>query len=372
MKLYVTDFGLARIESGVGVTMTGDLIGTLRYMAPEQALAKQAVDHRADIYSLGVTLYELITLQPAYRADDRQTLLKQIAFAEPTSLRRLDRDAPNELETIIHKAMAKDVEDRYPTAQELAEDLRSHLDNRPIKAKPPTSLQIMGKWTRRNAALTWAIIVGLSLVTLILGVSTVLISGHLARATTAEDQANARATQLERRNYLLHISNADKALWAERYAVAKAELDMCEPNLRGWEWEFLDQRMQKVFPGSFPGSEHPHFTRDGKRMIAIGTNRARRSNVNIWNLKARKIVRDFEHDHALRQVALSPDERSIAALDSQGKVIVWDLESGKTPEIFLTHETVPGIGANYLAYSRDGGRIASIYNAGEACRNRCS
>ena len=86
--LFVTDFGLARMESDVGVTMTGDLIGTLRYMAPEQALATRvAVNHQADIYSLGVTLYELAALQPAYRAEDRQQLLKQIAFEEPTTLR---------------------------------------------------------------------------------------------------------------------------------------------------------------------------------------------------------------------------------------------------------------------------------------------
>ena len=72
-KLYVTDFGLARVEADVGVTMTGDLIGTLRYMAPEQALAKRViVDHRADIYSLGITLYELLTLRPAYPTSDRQ------------------------------------------------------------------------------------------------------------------------------------------------------------------------------------------------------------------------------------------------------------------------------------------------------------
>ncbi len=113
-KLYVTDFGLARVESDVGVTMTGDLVGTLRYMAPEQALAKRVVvDHRADVYSLGVTLYELLTLRPAYVAEDRQQLLKQIAFEDPTMLRRIDREIPAELETIVHKAMSKDMDHRY-------------------------------------------------------------------------------------------------------------------------------------------------------------------------------------------------------------------------------------------------------------------
>jgi serine/threonine-protein kinase len=101
-RLWITDFGLARLESDAGMTMTGDLIGTLRYMSPEQALAKRVVvDHRTDIYSLGVTLYELLALRPAFDGEDRQKLLKQIAFEEPPALRTLNRQFPVELETII-------------------------------------------------------------------------------------------------------------------------------------------------------------------------------------------------------------------------------------------------------------------------------
>ena len=141
-KLYVTDFGLARIEADAGMTMTGDIVGTLRYMAPEQALAKRVViDHRADVYSLGATLYELLTLQPAFAETDRSELLKQIAFEEPRPLRKLDRRIPAELETIVLKAMAKNPDERYQTAQQLADDLRAFLENRPIKAKPPTLVE---------------------------------------------------------------------------------------------------------------------------------------------------------------------------------------------------------------------------------------
>ncbi len=121
---------------------------------------------------LAATLYELLTLQPAYLAEDRQQLLKQIAFEEPTPLRRIDAEIPAELETIVHKAMSKDMDQRYASAQELADDLRSHLENRPIKAKPPTTSEIIGKWTRRNPTLTWASIITLSLVTMTLAAST--------------------------------------------------------------------------------------------------------------------------------------------------------------------------------------------------------
>ena len=189
-KLYVTDFGLARVESDVGVTMTGDLVGTLRYMAPEQALAKRVVvDHRADVYSLGVTLYELLTLRPAYVAEDRQQLLKQIAFEDPTMLRRIDREIPAELETIVHKAMSKDMDHRYASAQEFADDLRSHLENRPIKAKPPTVSEIVGKWTRRNPALTWSAIIALMLVTVILTTSMLVITEQRNVATQMAKRA---------------------------------------------------------------------------------------------------------------------------------------------------------------------------------------
>ena len=188
--LYVTDFGLARVEADAGVTMTGDLIGTLRYMAPEQALAKRVVvDHRADVYSLGVTLYELLTLRPAYLAEDRQQLLKQIAFEEPTPLRRIDRDIPAELETIVHKAMSKDMGHRYTSVQEFADDLRSHLENRPIKAKPPTISETIGKWTRRNPTLTWSAIITLTLVTVILASSMLVITEQRNVATQMAKRA---------------------------------------------------------------------------------------------------------------------------------------------------------------------------------------
>ena len=111
--------------------MTGDLLGTLRYMSPEQALAKRVVvDHRSDIYSLGVTLYELLTLQPAFAGDDRQELLRQIAFEEPRKPRQINARIPQDLETIILKAIEKNPADRYATAQELADDLRRFLAER--------------------------------------------------------------------------------------------------------------------------------------------------------------------------------------------------------------------------------------------------
>jgi serine/threonine protein kinase/Tfp pilus assembly protein PilF len=158
-KVWVADFGLARFGPDAGLTMTGDLLGTLRYMAPEQALAKHGlVDHRADVYGLGATLYELLTGRPAVGGEDKQEILRQIAFEEPVALRKLDKAIPVELETIALKCLAKEPAERYATAGELAADLRRFVDDKPIQARRPTVRQRFVRLTRRHP-LTTAIIV---------------------------------------------------------------------------------------------------------------------------------------------------------------------------------------------------------------------
>jgi tetratricopeptide (TPR) repeat protein len=160
--LWVTDFGLAHIQSDARLTMTGDLVGTLRYMSPEQALAKRVVvDHRTDVYSLGATLYELLTLEPAFTGNDRQELLRQIAFEEPKAPRRVDKAIPAELETVVLKAMEKNPAERYATAKELADDLRRWLADEPIRARPAGLVRRLGKWGRRHPRVMAAVMAAL-------------------------------------------------------------------------------------------------------------------------------------------------------------------------------------------------------------------
>jgi tetratricopeptide (TPR) repeat protein len=169
-RLWVTDFGLAQVQSDVRLTLTGDLVGTLRYMSPEQALARRAVmDHRTDVYSLGVTLYEVLTLQPAFSGNDRQELLRQIAFEEPRPPRRLNKAIPSELETIVLKALEKNPAERYGTAAELADDLRHWLEDRPIHARRPSLRQAAAKWARRHRSAVWAAAVVLLVVAVLAG-----------------------------------------------------------------------------------------------------------------------------------------------------------------------------------------------------------
>ena len=150
-KLWVTDFGLARLPEEAGLTKTGDVLGTLQYMSPEQAGGKSSlIDPRTDVYSLGVTLYELLTLRPAFEGGDRQELIGRIVEHEPTRPRRINGSIPLDLENIVLKAISKNREERYATAQELADDLRRFREGMPTFARRPTLAGRIAKWGRRH------------------------------------------------------------------------------------------------------------------------------------------------------------------------------------------------------------------------------
>ena len=176
-RLWVTDFGLAHMQqSEASLTVTGQALGTPRYMSPEQALAKRVpIDHRTDVYSLGATLYELLTLRPAFLGEDRQELLRQIAFEDPARPRRLERAIPAELEIIVLKAMEKRPQDRYATTQELADDLRRWLMHEPIRARRPGLVHRATKWGRRHRPLVFAGVVSLLLALVLLAISNLVI-----------------------------------------------------------------------------------------------------------------------------------------------------------------------------------------------------
>jgi len=149
--LWVADFGLARCQSDASITVSGDVLGTLRYMSPEQALARRGgVDHRSDIYSLGATIYELLTLEPAVAGSDRHEILRRIANDEPASPRRLNRSIPVDLETIVLESMSKEPDGRYQSARELADDLRRFLDDVPIHARRISLLGRTLRWAKRR------------------------------------------------------------------------------------------------------------------------------------------------------------------------------------------------------------------------------
>jgi serine/threonine protein kinase len=163
---HLMDFGLAKREAGeVTMTLDGQVLGTPAYMSPEQAGGEgHKVDGRSDVYSLGVILYQLLTGELPFKGNAR-ALLHQVQHEDPPALRKLAKELPRDLETICLKAMAKDREQRYGTARELADDLRRFLKGEPILARPPTVLERSMRWVkrRRGAVAAVAGAVGLSL-----------------------------------------------------------------------------------------------------------------------------------------------------------------------------------------------------------------
>jgi serine/threonine protein kinase len=152
-KLWITDFGLARMQTDGELTLTGDLLGTLRYMSPEQLTGNKVVDQRTDVYSLGLTLYELLVQQPAFAGVERDQLVRRILHEQPTAPRKLDPTIPVDLETIVLRATAADREARYPSAEALADDLRRFTERKPILARRSTRFQRLRYWARRNPTL---------------------------------------------------------------------------------------------------------------------------------------------------------------------------------------------------------------------------
>jgi hypothetical protein len=217
--LWITDFGLAQFQADAGLTQSGDLLGTLRYMSPEQAGGRRVLlDHRTDVYSLGATLYELLTLRPPFDGTDRQALLQQILHDEPRPPRALRKSVPVELETIVLKCLEKEADRRYATARELADDLRRFLAHEPIRARRATAAQRLRKWARRHPSVVWA-----AAVLCALTVAGSLVSAELLR----REQANTQIAY-EKERQRSHEAE-------ERFLLAREELDemfkLCEEEL---------------------------------------------------------------------------------------------------------------------------------------------
>ncbi len=167
-EVWVTDFGLAKLTDVGELTQTGDIMGTLKYMAPEQLEGR--ADERTDIYSLGLTLYELATRQPAF--DISKSLANRIRNHEFAAPRKINAQIPRDLETIILKATASEPRHRYASAGELADDLRCFLEDRPIAARRASNVERLRRWMRRNPALATSLVA-----TLLLLATTTLVSG---------------------------------------------------------------------------------------------------------------------------------------------------------------------------------------------------
>jgi serine/threonine protein kinase/WD40 repeat protein len=288
--VWVTDFGLAKGGDAEELTHTGDIVGTVRYMAPERFQGQS--DARSDVYSLGLTLYELAALQPAFLERDRARLIQQVMHEEPPPLRKVNPAVPRDLETIVHKALAKEPGRRYARAADLAEDLQRFLDDRPIRARRVKSYERFWRWCRRNpvpAGLTVAVALSLLLGIIASGVCAIWALDNADRADQKaadagherddarqqRDKADTANDKLRRTLYDADM-NLVQAAWElnntprfldllRRQRPAEGQTD-----LRGFEyyyWQRLGHAEERSFRVATEGTVgYVSFSPDGKRV----------------------------------------------------------------------------------------------------------
>ncbi len=318
--VWVTDFGLAKADDQQNITHTGDILGTLRYMPPEAFEGKS--DARGDVYALGMTLYEMVALRPAFDQKDRGTLIRQVTHEEPPRLSKLRAEIPRDLETIVHKAIDRDPSHRYASADLLADDLQRFLDDEPIQARRLSALERLGRWRRRNARLAMAI--ALAVAALVLG--TVFSTGFAVLAMRSASAARAES--------------------ARQAAARGLGLIAAQDAGRGMLWLV---RAMDLDPEDASGVH---------RAVRVNLSRAAREQIPTHRLTlkpegARPGVAGVESAEGVRTVAFSPDGRVVATLHKSNVVRLWDAGDGHLvcPPIRHDDPTVA------LAFSQDGRRL---------------
>jgi serine/threonine protein kinase/WD40 repeat protein len=295
--VWVTDFGLAKTSESDDLTHTGDVVGTLRYMAPERFQGKS--DPRGDVYGLGITLYELLALRPAFDETDRNQLLGRLQHEEPPRLRRVNPQVPRDLETIVLKAIAKEPERRYATAAELAEDLRRFLADRPIRARRSSAVERGWRWCRRNPAL------GSALMFAALGaLATVALSIWFALyQAEANDELRRRQAATEA---ALFQSRLDAARLAEERALGLLRQGETNPGLI-WLAHALELAPE--------------------RATDLRGNLCRQ--LACWPGHATALRQVLAHPAGVTALAFSPDGRLVYTGCADGRVRQWEARSGK-------------------------------------------
>jgi WD40 repeat protein/predicted Ser/Thr protein kinase len=318
--VWVTDFGLARsLTRGATVTAMGNVVGTPAYMPPEQARGRRC-DERSDVYSLGATLYELLTGRAPFEGEDLLALMTRVFTTDPAPLRSHDPNLAPALEVIVSKAMAKEPRQRYQSARELEADLRRHLASEPIMARPPTVARRTLTWVRRHPLASAAVAFACTLVTaqMVSGVMhTRRLQRQLAETMVAEANALGAAGQWESARVRYHDAEAAFARLGETNAGPGLGL--------------LDAQRHAP-PALLTMKAHlgpvcsVAFLPDGKRALSAGED----GSVRIWDVTLGRTTRVFEGPPSpLASLALSADGRRAVSGGPDGTIVWWDVEAGR-------------------------------------------
>jgi WD40 repeat protein/serine/threonine protein kinase len=315
--VWITDFGLAKAEDHENLTHTGDLVGTFRYMPPE--VFEGQGDARGDVYSLGLTLYEMVSLRPAYDEPDRNKLVKQISTSDPTRVGRLRKGVPRDLETIIHKAIEREPGRRYQKADDLAEDLRRFLEDRPIKARRASSVERLARWGRRNPTVATS----LAGVAAAFVAAFLLVSWSYFRAESARQVAVEREKSERWERYRASMIAAGGAMQLHNVTAAKSAIDAAPEEHRNWEWHYfrhqLDTAQQVVRVGD--KLRVVSLSRDG----SLAAVQAASGPIRLWNLSTRKEVGVLPPQRVpANEIVFSADGTSLVAEHGE-QLVIWDI-----------------------------------------------
>jgi len=374
-NVWVADFGLAKSTDADDLTEAGDIVGTIRYMAPERF--QGLCDARSDVYSLGLTLYELVALRPAYVSSDRHSLMDQVLRDQPSRLKNLATSVPQDLETIIHKAIARDPPQRYDTAGALASDLARFLADRPILARRISPWERGWRWCKRNPVVASA--VGSAALALI-AVAVLSVSyasdqsraatriAHLAiglqlegqRARDEAQRANAALTESNRRRAMLNLQRGRSAcdqgdvgqgllLMVESLRAATEAKDpalryTARANLAAWLGDY--PRLKAVF--SHDGIvTKVAFSPDSKTILTASSDQTAR----LWDAATgQPIGKPLPHRGAVRAVAFSPDGKTIVTASDDQTARLWVAATQQPIGQLLQHQGP----VRFAAFSPDG------------------
>jgi WD40 repeat protein len=311
---FVADFGLAkRVDVERSLTEPGAVVGTPRYMAPEQAAGRKDLTVAVDVYSLGVVLYERLTGQTPFSGETMLEILRQVRETEPPRPSSITPGLERDLETICLKCLEKEPSKRFGSAAALAEDLERWLRGEPILARPVGQAERLWRWCRRNPVTAGLLLsVGVLLLALTMGAGIAasrfrdmardeeLLRGEAENRATAEmiasKEANDKAEELRKQVYFARIEAAQREWKEGRVSRAKLLLEECPSNLRNWEWRYLRRLCNTEDLSIKPGGRG-------------------------W----------------FQSVATSPDGRLIAAGDSYDTIRVWDTIRRSTVHTFRMH-----------------------------------
>jgi WD40 repeat protein/serine/threonine protein kinase len=385
--IWVTDFGLAKAASDTeDLTHTGDILGTVRYLAPERFQGQS--DIRGDLYSLGLTLYELLTLRPAFAEVDRNKLVKQVMHDEPPRPRKLNPAVPRDLETVVLKAIARDPAHRYQTPAEMAGDLKRFVEDRPVRARQASNAEKFWRWCRRNPVVAGlAACLVLALAGGVVGTSLKWREAESQRRVAVQETRVADAARLEAetaRNEAFkarHDSQRQAAELLFDRGVTLAEQGEAAQGLH-WMLESLKvgpadagdlQRLVRTNLAAWGEEVHAlrnflatpdlhvrclAFSPDGKT-FAAGTD----DRLQLWDANACKCIgKPLLRKGGFHVVAFSPDGKTLLTGYAQGGAQRWDVTTGA-----LIGEPLPHSGwVRGVAFSSDGKSLLTGSEEGTA------